>query len=450
MKRAQLREFMCRLGPDSVAIIANGREVTRSNDTQYRYRPNSDFYYVTGFDEPEAIAVIMPSHDEHKYVLFVRPRDPAKETWDGPRAGVEGALKDYGADTAFPIEEFPVRLEKLLAGAQNLYYRIGAGNEDLDRLVMRQIARLRMMARQGIYPPQAVIDLGSILHEMRLVKTDDEIATLERAADIASEAHIEAMKATGPGMKEYEIEALIEYSFRKNGALAPAYGSTVAAGANATVLHYSRNDATLCDGDLLLVDAGAEYSGYASDISRTFPINGRFTLPQREIYDLVLQTQLNCIQMVRPGVTIDELHNRSVELLTEGMVRLGLLSGDPATLIREETYKRFYMHRLGHYLGMDVHDVGLYHTNGESRRIRHGMVMTIEPGVYIKAGAENAAEKYWNIGVRIEDDVLVTENGSRVLTHKVPKQIDEIEEVMNSRRNLWMESESPHHPLQSR
>jgi len=442
VKRAQLTEFMRRLDPDSVAIIANGREVTRSNDTKYRYRPDSDFYYLTGLDEPEAIAVIMPSHNDHKYVLFVRPSDPAKEIWDGPRAGVVGALKQHGADSAFPIQEFSVRLRYLLTGASKLYYRLGAGDEDLDRLVTSEIGRLRMMGRQGMYPPQELVDPGSILHEMRLVKSDDEIVMMERAANIASEAHIEAMKATRPGMKEYEIEALIEYSFRKKGALAPAYGTTVGAGANATVLHYSRNDGVLQDGDLLLVDAGAEYSGYASDITRTFPVNGRFSSAQRRIYDLVLQTQIACIQMVRPGITVEELYNRSVELLTEGMLQIGLLSGDPATLIREETYKRFYMHGLGHYLGMDVHDVGVYHTNGESRRLRPGMVLTIEPGLYIKAGAENAAKEYWNIGVRIEDDILVAENGSRVLTNAVPKHAEEIEEVMNNNIDLWMESNS--------
>jgi Xaa-Pro aminopeptidase len=429
MLRPQLAEFMKRLGRDSVAIISSAREATRSNDTHYRFRQDSDFYYLTGFDEPEAIAVIAPGREENPYTLFVRPRDPEREVWDGRRAGVEGAKEKYGADAAFPVAEFNEKLNELLNGVNNLYYRIGNGDPGLDETVIAQIKRMRSMGRRGISPPQAIIDTGSILHEMRLIKSDEEIELMQRAADIAAEGHREAMKSARPGMMEYEVEALIEYIFRRSGASAPAYTSIVGGGANATILHYINNDAPLRDGDLLLIDAGAEYHGYASDITRTFPIGRRFTEAQREIYELVLESQVACIEMSRPGVSIDELHQRSVEILTEGMVRLGLLKGEPAKLIEEEKYKQFYMHRLGHFLGMDVHDVGRYHISDESRRVEPGMVMTIEPGLYISPDTKDIPEKYLGIGVRIEDDILVTTDGNRVLSSKAPKHVEEIEEL---------------------
>jgi Xaa-Pro aminopeptidase len=313
------------MDPKSVAIIPSAREATRSNDTQYRFRQDSDFFYLTGFEEPESIAVIRPSH-EQKYTLFVRSRDPEREIWDGRRAGVEGAKTEFGANEAFPITEFDGKLQEILDGAEKLYYRLGV-NPDLDDTIIRQIARMRAMNRKPIHPPQTIVDPATIVHEMRVLKSPEEIELMQRAADIAAEAHCEAMKAVRHGMKEFEVEALIEQIFRRHGASAPAYTSIVGAGANATVLHYINNDGELRDGELLLIDAGAEYRGYASDITRTFPINGRFTKPQREIYDLVLETQVSCVEMVRPGVTHDEIKAHSVEILTEGMVRLGLLKG---------------------------------------------------------------------------------------------------------------------------
>ena len=429
MLRPQLAEFMNRLGQDSIAIISSAPEATRSNDTNYRYRQNSDFYYLTGFEEPEAIAVISPKDEEHKYTLFVRPRNPEREIWDGRRAGVEGALSEHGADAAYPIEEFSAKLGDIISNARNLYYRIGA-NPELDAEIIKQMASMRIMGRKNINPPEAIIDTGAIIHEMRLIKSADEIELMQRAADIAAEAHVEAMKQVRPGMKEYEIEALIEFIFRKNGAAGPAYTSIVGAGANATVLHYINNDATLRDGDLLLVDAGAEYRGYASDITRTFPINGRFNAAQREIYDLVLATQVDCVKRARPGISMEELKSHSIEMLTEGMVRLGLLEGETAKLIEEKKYEQFYMHGLGHFLGIDVHDVGRYYNDGESRRLEPGMVITVEPGLYVSEKTENIPDKYLGIGVRIEDDVLITEDGQRVLSNKVPKQPEEIEELM--------------------
>ena len=430
MPRPQLAEFIRRMEPNSVAILPAAREATRSNDTEYRFRQDSDFYYLTGFSEPDAIAVVAPSRSE-RYTLFVRPRDKEKETWTGRRAGVEGAKEKFGADAAFPVEEFQGKLAELLDGARNLYYRLGNGNPELDLTIVRQIASMRNRGWRNVHPPQAVVDPGSILHEMRLFKTDEEVALMQRAADIAAEGHREAMRAARAGMKEYEVEALIEYIFRRGGASAPAYNSIVGGGANATILHYVNNDAELRDGDLLLIDAGAEYEGFASDITRTFPVSGRFTDAQRDIYSLVLDCQEQCIEMIAPGVTMDEMHRRSVEILTDGMVRLGLLKGDVKTLIEEEQYKKFYMHRLGHYLGLDVHDVGLYHADGQPRPVEAGMVMTVEPGLYIAEDAEDIPDKYRGIGVRIEDDVLVTREGHRVLTVEAPKHVEEIESLMS-------------------
>ncbi|HVF49606.1 MAG TPA: Xaa-Pro aminopeptidase [Pyrinomonadaceae bacterium] len=429
MLRTQLAGFIERMDENSVAILPSARETTRSNDTQFRYRQDSDFYYLTGFNEPEAIAVITPANKEQRYTLFVRPRDPEREIWDGYRAGVEGARTEHGADAAFDIAEFPEKLGELLNNTRSLYYRIGVDAE-LDDTVVRQMRRMRAGVRRGMTAPQSIIDPATILHEMRLIKAEDEIAIMQRSAEIAAEAHREAMKATKPGMNEYEIEALIEYIFRRNGALAPAYTSIVGAGANATILHYVNNDAMMHDGDLLLVDAGAEFKGYASDITRTFPVNGRYTPAQADIYNLVLDAQMQCIEMIKPGVTMEEMHQRSVEVLTGGMVRLGLLEGEPAKLIEEEKYKKFYMHRLGHYLGMDVHDVGRYIIDGEYRPIQAGMVMTVEPGLYVAQDATDIPDQYRGIGVRIEDDVLVTDDGYRVLTHEAPKQIEEIEQLM--------------------
>jgi Xaa-Pro aminopeptidase len=437
MLKPQLTEFMRRMDPNSVAIIPAAREAVRSHDTNYRYRQNSDFFYLTGFEEPDAIAVIAPS-GEKKFTLFVRPRDPEREIWDGYRAGIEGAVRDYKADEAFAVAEFDEKLAEILDGPASLYYAFGNGSPELDTKIIRQLSLMRETNRKPLEPPAKIVDPTTIIHEMRVLKSDAEVDIMQRAADIAAEAHVAAMKAVRDGMKEYEVEALIEAVFRRHGSAGPSYTSIIGSGANATVLHYITNMGTLKDGDLLLVDAGAEYKGYASDITRTFPINGKFTPAQRDIYDLVLETQMSCIDMVRPGVRLEDLKTHSIEILTEGMVRLGLLKGDPTKLIEEKKYMQFYMHNLGHYLGIDVHDAGRYYFNGESRPAEVGMVMTIEPGLYISPDTtripegfnQDVPEKYLGIGVRIEDDVLVTENGARVLTNKVPKDPGEIEGVM--------------------
>jgi len=437
MIKPQLKEFMRRIEKDSVAIIPAAREAVRSHDTNYRYRQNSDFFYLTGFEEPDAIAVITPSRDK-KFTLFVRPRDLEQEIWTGYRAGVEGAVADYSADEAFTIGEFDEKLPEIINGPAVLYYAFGHTTPEMDQKMIRQLALMRETNRRPLEPPRTIVDPSSILHEMRVLKSTEEIEVMQRAADIAAEAHVEAMKVVRPGMMEYEIEAMLEAYFRKHGASGSSYTSIVGGGGNATVLHYIDNKDQLQDGDLLLVDAGAEYKGYASDITRTFPINGKFTDAQRDIYDLVLKCQKSCVDMVRPGVRLEDLKTHSVEVLTEGMVELGLLKGDPKKLIEEKKYMQFYMHNLGHYLGIDVHDAGRYYFNGESRPAEAGMVMTIEPGLYISPDTSRIPEgfnkdfpkKYLGIGVRIEDDVCVTENGARVLTHKVPKEREEIEAVM--------------------
>ena len=428
MIKKQLDEFMRRMAPKSVAIIPGARETTRSNDTHYRFRQDSDFFYLTGFEEPEAIAVVRPSA-EAKYTLFVRPRDPEREIWDGRRAGVEGAKSDFGAHEAFPIAEFNDKLREILDGCDILYYRLGA-NRELEDTIVGEINAMLGWNRKPVHPPQTIVHPGSIVHEMRVIKSPDELEVMQTAADIAAEAHCEAMKAVRSGMQEYQVEALIEQIFRQRGSAAPAYTSIVGAGANATVLHYINNDGELRDGDLLLVDAGAEYKGYASDITRTFPINGRYSPAQREIYDLVLKAQMSCVEMVRPGVTHEQLKQHSIEVLTEGLVELGLLQGNPEELIKEKKHEQFYMHGLGHMLGIDVHDVGRYYFDGQSRALEPGVVMTVEPGLYISPDTIGVPEKYLGIGVRIEDDVLCTENGPKVLTSKVPKHADEIETLM--------------------
>lgn len=428
MIRTQLAEFMRRMDQNSIAIIPSARETTRSHDTHYRFRQNSDFFYLTGFEEPDSIAIIAPGR-EHKYILFVRPRDPAQEIWVGHRAGIEGAKSDWGADEAFPFADFDEKLLDLLDGADTLYYRFGV-SEELDKKIINAISSVRILNRKPISVPHTIVDPASIVHEMRVIKSDEEIEIMQTAADIAAEAHVEAMKTVKPGMKEYEIEALVERVFRHSGAAGPAYTSIVGGGANATILHYIDNKDELRDGELLLLDAGAEYKGYASDITRTFPINGRFSPAQKEIYDLVLKAQVSCVDMVRPGTTHEELKQHSIEVLTEGMVELGLLKGDPKQLIEDKTYERFYMHGLGHMLGIDVHDVGAYYQNKKSRALEPGVVMTIEPGIYVAPDTKDVPEKYLGIGVRIEDDVLCTNNGPRVLTNKVPKQPDEIEALM--------------------
>lgn len=432
MMRPTLTKFIEQIGSDSIAIIPAAREVIRSHDGHFRFRQDSDFYYLTGFPEPDAILVVVPSHAEHPVMLFVRPRHKEMEIWNGKRFGLEGAEKEFGANKAFDIADFNKEIGALLNGKEKLVYRFGV-HSDVDQTILRILADFRLRGRKGFFAPPVIIDQSVFLHESRLIKTPEEIAIMREAADIAVEAHTEAMKTIKPGMNESEIEALTDYIFRRRGAAGVSYGTIAAGGANACILHYTENNQTLRDGDLILLDAGAEFKGYASDITSTFPINGKYTEAQREIYDVVLAVEEACIKETRVGVRYMERQQKSIELLTEGMLTLGLLKGDAKELIEKKEYEKFYMHGVGHYLGLDVHDVGRYFADAKgetSRAFEPGMILTVEPGIYVAPDAENVPDKYRGVGVRIEDDVLITESGQDVLTRKMPKRAEEIEELM--------------------
>jgi Xaa-Pro aminopeptidase len=432
--RPQLKNFIEAIGKDAIAIVPAAHEVTRSYDTEFKFHQDPDFYYLTGFPEPDAIAVIDPSNKKNPYTLFVRPRDPLMETWYGRREGTEGAVKNYKADKAFPIEKFEAELARMVNGHEKLFYRFGVDNK-LDQQILSYISTQRFRRLKTAYPPHTIVDPITLIHEMRLHKTKEEVELMQKSADIAADAHILAMQSTKPGMNESQIEAIIEHHFRMNGAAGVAYNSIIGGGANATILHYVENNAELKDGDLILIDAGAHYKGYASDITRTFPVNGRFTKPQREVYDIVLDVEIACLEATKKGNTIKQRHELSIELLTEGMKKLGLLKGKTKDLIKKKKFMKYYMHGVGHYLGLDTHDAGRYFTDQKaknSRPFEAGMVLTVEPGLYIPADDKDAPSKYRGIGIRIEDDVLVTEDGNVNLTAKCPKQAEEIEEIMNS------------------
>ncbi len=365
--------------------------------------------------------------------MFVRPRDPEMETWYGRREGTEGAEKNYGVQKAYTIDKFEKMFAKMLDGKDKLYYRFGVDTE-LDQMILGYLSGQRYRRLKTAYPPHTIIDPTLLIHEMRLHKTEEEVELMARAGEIAAEAHILAMQNCKPGMNESQIESIIEHHFRMNGANGAAYNSIVGGGENATILHYVENNMELKNGDLLLIDAGCEYKGYASDITRTFPVNGKYTKAQKEVYEVVLDVQKQCIEATKTGTTIKERQDLSIELLTEGMKKLGLLKGATKTLIKKKKYEKYYMHGVGHYIGMDVHDAGRYFTDQtakDSRPFAPGMVLTVEPGIYVPADDKSAPEKYRGIGIRIEDDVLVTEDGNRNLTAKVPKEIEEIEALMN-------------------
>jgi Xaa-Pro aminopeptidase len=412
-----------------VAILPSAPITVRTADLDHEFRQDSDFFYLTGFKEPESVLVLAPDHPEHKAILFVRPRDKERETWDGRRAGTEGALRDYGVDAAYTIDQFDEVSGTYLDNQDHLYFQLGK-NKAWDERILALLKRYKARARSGVSGPTTLHDPTEILHEMRLFKSSEEIALMRKSGAIAAEAHARAMRTTRPGMVEYEIQAEIEYAFKRQGAMGPAYGSIVGGGANACILHYVENDAVLKDGELLLIDAGAEYGFYASDITRTFPVNGRFSLAQREVYEVVLEAQLAALDAVKPGASFQAPHEAAVRVLTAGLVRLGILSGEVDALVAAEAYKPFYMHKTSHWLGIDTHDVGAYKVHGEWRTFAPGMVLTVEPGLYLSAGHEGLDPKYGDIGIRIEDDVLVTPDGHEVLTHQVPKTVEEIERLM--------------------
>jgi Xaa-Pro aminopeptidase len=423
------RHLMQLMGEGAVAILPAAPVRIRNRDVEYSYRPDSDFYYLTGFPEPDAVAVFAPGRKNGEYILFCRERDPGAEVWNGKRAGQEGAVSDFRADDSFPIGDIDDILPGIIEGVEKVYYTMGL-NPDFDNRLIGWVNRLRTQARAGLQTPGEFISLDHLLHDMRLFKSSREIKAMEKAAAISAKAHCRAMRNCKPGKKEYQLEAELLHEFMAHGARWPAYESIVGGGGNACVLHYTTNADTLKDGDLVLIDAGAEFDYYAADITRTFPVNGRFTKAQRALYEVVLAAQLAAIEEVKPGNHWNDPHNAAVQALTEGLVDLGLLKGRVKQLIKAEKYKTFFMHRTGHWLGMDVHDVGDYKVEGEWRVLEPGMVMTVEPGLYIPPGSKHVAKKWWNIGIRIEDDVLVTKEGHKVLSAGAPKDPRAIEKLM--------------------
>jgi Xaa-Pro aminopeptidase len=425
------RERVCKTIGEGVALFASTPVAMRNNDVEHEFRQDSDLYYLTGFDEPESVLVLSTVHPEHRSILFVRPRDPAREIWDGARAGVEGAVTRFGVDVAYPISELPTRLPEYLQDVPRLFYRLGR-DPRFDTRVLRAIDSVRAKARTGVSAPREIVDSGSVVHEMRLRKSASEIEAMLRAADITAKAHRSAMLAARPGRYEYEIEAELLRAFRANGAERPAYGSIVGSGPNATVLHHRRNDRRMEEGDLLLIDAGAEFSYYACDVTRTYPVSGQFTQAQRAIYELVLTAQLAAIAAVRTGTTLNDIHREALEVLTAGLIKLGLIVGPLSVAMEQERFKPYYMHRTSHWLGMDVHDVGDYFVSKRPRELEAGFVLTVEPGLYIAPGSP--CDPMWHgIGVRIEDDVLVTDDGPHVLTAAIPKRVEELEGILTAR-----------------
>ena len=421
-RRKQLLEAM----GEGVAVFPSAPLAVRNHDVEHPYRQASDLYYLTGFDEPESLLVLTNQHEEHQSILFVRPRVREREIWDGPRAGVEGAVERFGVDAAFPISELPKRLPDYLGNVERLHYRV-AENEDADGKVFDCLDVLRRGGRRGIQAPEVIVDVAVHLHEMRLRKSAAELDAMRQAARITTEAHLAAMRLARPGRREYELDAELLHVFRKHGSERPAYESIVGSGPNATILHYRAGRRVMNGGELVLVDAGCEYEYYASDVTRTFPVNGTFTPEQRALYDVVLSAQKQAVAAVEPGVTLDDIHRGTVRILTEGLIEVGLLSGDVETLIEEKKHEPFYMHRTSHWLGMDVHDVGHYYVAGAHRPLEPGFVLTIEPGLYVAPDAEDVDERWRGIGIRIEDDVVVTHTGRDVLTADIPKEADEIE-----------------------
>ncbi|HEY4242697.1 MAG TPA: aminopeptidase P N-terminal domain-containing protein [Kofleriaceae bacterium] len=425
---ARREAYLRALGPSSVAIVRSLPERLRNGDAYHLFRQHSDVYYLTGFQEPDA-TLVLRSGAEKPVTMFVRPRDPAAETWTGRRAGVEGAVATYGASVAYPAAELASRLGELIANTDEVHWALGV-DEELDRMLGAALARLRMSEKKGLRPPRAVVDPRTSLHELRLHKAPEELAAMREAAAISADAHVAAMRAGKPGVTEYELEALLAYEFRSHGGDGPGYASIVGTGDNATILHYVENDARIADGDLVLVDAGCEYARYTADITRTWPANGRFSDAQRAVYEVVLEVQKAAVALAVPGASLAQIHDFVIRGLTEGMIRLGLLEGTADERIADESFKKFYMHGTSHWLGLDVHDAGAYAVPGAaSRPLAPGMVITVEPGLYIAAHDEAAPPQLRGIGVRIEDDILVTAGGNENLTAACPKEIADLERI---------------------
>ena len=422
------RHLMRMMGKDAIAILPAAPVRLRNGDVDYFYRPDSDFYYLTGFAEPEAVAVLLPGRPQGEYVLFVRERDPAREVWDGARAGPEGVVKTHDADDAFPFQDIDEILPGLMERCSRVFYTMGT-HPEFDQRVIGWVNRLRGQAKQGLHTPQEFVALDHPLHELRLFKSRDELSAMRRSARIACGAHRRALAKTAPGRMEYEVMAEILHEFHRNRADI-SYHPIVGSGPNSCVLHYRDNDRQMKDGELLLIDAGCEYQYYASDVTRTLPVGGRYKARQRDVYEVVLEAQKAAIAKVRAGCHWNDPHEAAVRAITRGLVRIGLLKGSVAKLIKEGAYRKFFMHRTGHWLGMDVHDVGEYKVGEQWRLLEPGMVTTVEPGIYIAPGSKDARREWWGIGVRIEDDVVVTRGDPEVLTAAMPSDPDEIERLM--------------------
>ena len=425
------KQLMQRVGEGNIALIGSASMHTRNRDVNYPFRQDSDFYYLTGFNEPDALAVFVPGRAQGEYILFCREFDAKKALWEGAHSGLEGATTHYDADDAFPIDDLDDILPGLLENKTKVFYPMGC-NLELDHNLLEWINHIRNQSRSGIIAPGELVSLALILHEMRLFKSAEELKLMRRAAEVSAHAHVRAMKACKAGLYEYQIEAELIHHFIDNGLRSVAYPSIVAGGKNACTLHYTENNSKLKNGDLLLIDAGAECDHYAADITRTFPISGRFNEAQKQLYQLVLNAQTAALEQIKPGLPWNLAHDASVEILTQGLLDLGLLKGKLKKLIKDEKYKQYYMHRIGHWLGMDVHDVGDYKIKQEWRLLEAGMVLTVEPGLYIPPDCKSVDEKWRGIGIRIEDDVLVTPTGHEILTSGVPKSIADIEALMQA------------------
>ena len=423
------RELMLQMEPDSIAILSSASTVIRNRDAEFKFRQDSDFHYLSGFNEPDSVLVLVPGRKHGQCLFFCRERNPERELWDGYREGPEGLCQNFGADDAFPITDIDDILPGLMEGRERVYYSMGKRPE-FDKQVMDWVNVLRSKARSGAHPPGEFLDLDHLLHDMRLYKSAAELRVMKEAADIAAAAHTRAMKFCRPGLMEYQLEAEYLHEFAASGAQAAAYNSIVGGGKNACILHYGENNAMLRDGDLVLVDAGCELNCYASDITRTFPVNGRFSKEQQALYEIVLEAQLAAIETIKPGSHWNHSHDETVRVITQGLLDLNILQGDLNTLIETEAYRPFYMHRAGHWIGMDVHDVGDYKVHDEWRVLEAGMVMTVEPGIYIAVDNKDVAAKWRGIGIRIEDDVAVTASGYEVLSSDVVKSVSDIHQLM--------------------
>jgi Xaa-Pro aminopeptidase len=422
------KQLMGMTGEGSMILLAAAPARIRNGDADYPFRQNSDFYYLTGLSEPKAVLVLIPGRPHGESLMFCRETDPDRETWDGPMAGLQGVVEEFGMDDAFPIDDIDDILPNLIEGRERLYYTIGS-DQEFDHQVIAWVNQVRDQVKTGARPPEEFITLDHVLHDMRVFKGPDELNSMGRAAAIACKAHCKAMQVCRPGLKEYQIAAELMYVMQMENAVA-SYQPIVGGGSNACVLHYVLNRDPLRDGDLLLIDAGAEYDHYASDVSRTFPVNGRFSGPQRDLYEIVLQAQLDAIDEVRPGKAWSDPHHAAAATITRGLLDLGILKGSWEELVEVQACKPYYMHKTGHWLGMDVHDVGDYQVDGRARELEAGMVTTVEPGIYIAPGATEVQECYRGIGIRIEDDVAVTRDGNQVLSFEAPKTLDEIEQLM--------------------